>query len=121
MPFTKQFNHQRNMAKMGRTPKYGSYIYSAQDLSERGILLSIDQFSPRRYDQLRVIMESNAVGVFTVKLTNTLDGIVQQVATQDLKMEDLLQAKFENKQSLGLFDGKAKVNLTQLLNQINKK
>ncbi|KAG9596827.1 putative ras GTPase activating protein, partial [Aureobasidium melanogenum] len=34
LPFTKQYNHERELARSGRTPKFGSYKYSARSLAE---------------------------------------------------------------------------------------
>lgn len=121
MPFTKQFFHMRDLSKSGKTPQFGSFIYRAQDLYDKGILLSIDQFSPRQFDRIDLVIESNEIGVFVIKVTNTSNGVTQMVASQELRMEDLLQEKFENHVSLSLFDGMAKVNLNLLLYQINKK
>jgi len=111
----------RELQKTGKTPQFGSFIYRAQDLYDKGILLSIDQFSPRQFDRIDIVLESNEVGVFTIKVTNTLNGFTNDVASQELRMEDLLQANFEGQVSLALFDGMAKVNLNLLLFQINKK
>lgn len=121
MPFTKQFFHIRELQRSGKTPQFGSYIYSAQELYDKGILLSIDQFSPRQFDRIDMVLESNEIGIFIIKVTNTMNGITTEVATQELRMEDLLQANFEGRVSLSLFDGMAKVNLNLLLFQINKK
>ncbi|KZT24523.1 ras GTPase-activating protein [Neolentinus lepideus HHB14362 ss-1] len=121
MPFTKQFFHLRELQKSGKTPQFGSYKYGAQDLYDKGILLSIDQFSPRQFDKMDIIISSNEVGLFTIEVYNNTLGITNRVASQELKMEDLLQAQFENRASLSLFNGLAKVNLNLLLYQINKK
>lgn len=51
---------------------------------------------------------------------NTL-GITNRLASADLRMEDLLQAQFENQASLALFSGMVMVNLQLFLYQINKK
>lgn len=48
-------------------------------------------------------------------------GITSQVATQNIRMEDLLQAKYEKQTCLILFDGRAKVNFEPFLDEINKK
>jgi len=48
-------------------------------------------------------------------------GITSQVATQNILMEDLLQAKYEKQTCLVLFDGRAKVNFEPFLDEINKK
>ena len=65
--------------------------------------------------------KSNNVGVFTIEIFNNALGITNRVAHADVKMEDLLQAQFENKASFSLFNGLAKFNLNLLLWQINKK
>lgn len=111
----------RELQRSGKSPRFGSFIYRAQELYDKGILLSIDQFSPRQFDRIDLVLESNEIGIFTIKVTNTMNGITTEVATQELRMEDLLQANFEGRVSLSLFDGMAKVNLNLLLFQINKK
>jgi Ras GTPase-activating-like protein IQGAP2/3 len=121
MPFTKQYFHLRDLQKSGKLPQFGSFKYSAHDLYDKGILLSIDQYSPRQFDKLDIIISSNQVGVFTMEVLNNALGITNRMATTDLRMEDLLQAQFDNKASLTIFNGTAKVNLTALLLHINKK
>ncbi|KAI6035361.1 ras GTPase-activating protein [Pisolithus orientalis] len=121
LPFTKQYFHLRDLQKSGKSPQFGSFRYSAKDLYEKGILLSVDQFSPRQFDKLDVIISSNKAGIFTMEVINNALGISNRIATADLRMEDLLQAQFENRASLSLFNGMVKVNLSLLLYQINKK
>ena len=121
MPFTKQYFHLRDLQRTGQSPQFGSYKYSAQDLYDKGILLSIDQFSPRQFDRIDVVISSDRVGVFTIEVHNSNSGSSGLIASTDLRMEDLLQAQFENRVSLSLFDGMAKMNLNLLLYQINKK
>ncbi|KAH7914372.1 ras GTPase-activating protein [Hygrophoropsis aurantiaca] len=121
LPFTKQYFHLRDLQKSGKTPQFGSFKYSAKDLYEKGILLSIDQFSPRQFDKIDLIISSNKAGIFTMEVFNNTLGITNRIASTDLRMEDLLQAQFENQASLSLFNGLVKVNLSLLLYQINKK
>ncbi|KAI0315982.1 hypothetical protein OF83DRAFT_1129415 [Amylostereum chailletii] len=121
MPFTKQYFHMRDLQKNGKTPQFGSFKYSAQDLYERGILLSIDQFSPRQFDKIDLVFSSNQLGVFTIEVFNGTLGITNRVATAEVRLEDLLQAQFQDRASLSLFNGLAKFNLNLLLYQINKK
>ena len=71
--------------------------------------------------KLDVVISSNAVGVFTIEVFNHTLGITNRMAAQDIKMEDLLQAQFEDRASLSMFNGIAKFNLNLLLWQINKK
>lgn len=121
IPFTKQYFHLRDLQKSGQSPKFGSYIYSAEKLYERGILLSIDQYSPRQFDKFQIAMSSDTTGVFNLVLESSLYGTTSRIASEDVRMEDLLQAKYEKRTSLSLFDGKVKVNFDLFLFQINKK
>lgn len=121
MPFSKQFFHLRDMQKSGKSSQFGSFKYSAQELYDKGILLSMDQYSPRQFDRINIVISSNVIGVFTMEVYNTSMGTSTLIASTDLRMEDLLQAQFENQVSLALFDGMVKVNLNLLLYQINKK
>ena len=67
-------------------------------------------------------MSSNTAGVFTVVLGSTmLSGVTTKIAKEDIRMEDLLQAKYENRPSLSILGGKVKVNFELFLYQINKK
>jgi Ras GTPase-activating-like protein IQGAP2/3 len=121
MPFTKQYFHLRDLQKSGKTPQFGSFKYSAQDLYERGILLSVDQYSPRQFDKIDLIISSNQLGVFTIEMLNNALGITNRMAVADVRLEDLLQAQYQDRASLSLFNGLAKFNLNLLLYQINKK
>ncbi|KZT12580.1 uncharacterized protein LAESUDRAFT_733237 [Laetiporus sulphureus 93-53] len=121
MPFTQQYFHLRELQKAGKSPQFGSFKYSASSWYKKGILLSIDQYSPRQFDKIDIVLSSNAVGVFTIEVFNHALGITNRVAFEDVKMEDLLQAQFENRPSYSMFNGLAKFNLNLLLWQINKK
>lgn len=121
IPFTQQYFHMRELQKAGKPPQFGSFKYTAQRLYKKGVLLSIDQYSPRQFDDIDIVMSSNDVGVFTIEVFNNALGITNRVASADVKMEDLLQAQFENRASYSLFSGLAKFNLNLLLWQINKK
>ncbi|KAJ2926418.1 hypothetical protein H1R20_g10677, partial [Candolleomyces eurysporus] len=122
IPFAKQYLHLRELERSGQTPQFGSFIYTAKYLYERGILLSIDSYSPEQFDKLQITMSSNTPGVFTVVLACTmLDRVTSTVARENTCMQDLLQAKYENRPSLSILGGKVKVNLEPFLDQINKK
>ncbi|KDR83761.1 hypothetical protein GALMADRAFT_236120 [Galerina marginata CBS 339.88] len=121
LPFTKQYFHLRDLQRTGQAPQFGSYLYSAKKLYDRGILLSIDQYSPRQFDKLQVTMSSNLAGVFNLTLDSSILGVASRIAEEDIRMEDLLQAKYEKRPSLALFNGKVKVNFELFLFQINKK
>ena len=118
MPFTKQYFHLRDLQKAGKSPQFGSYKYSALDFYEKGILLSIDQFSPRQFDRIDVILSSNNIGVFAVEIHNSMSG---ENNITDVRLEDLLHSQFEGKPSIAVFNGTVKFNVNLLLYQINKK
>lgn len=111
----------RGLQKSGQTPQFGSFIYTAKHLYDKGILLSIEQYSPRQFDKIEFTMSSNSPGVFTLSLDSSILGASARIATEDINMEDLLQAKYEQKSSLALFGGRVKVNFELFLFQINKK
>ncbi|OJT08011.1 Ras GTPase-activating-like protein rng2 [Trametes pubescens] len=121
LPFTPQYFHMRELQKAGKMPQFGSYKYTAQRFYDKGILLSIENYSPRQFDKLDIVMSSNAVGIFTIEIFNHTLGITNRMATCDVKMEELLQAQFEDRASFSMFNGLAKFNLNLLLWQINKK
>ncbi|KAI0638045.1 hypothetical protein C8Q77DRAFT_1214962 [Trametes polyzona] len=121
LPFTQQYFHMRELQKAGKMPQFGSYKYTAQRFYDKGILLSIENYSPRQFDKLDIVLSSNAVGVFTIEIFNHTLGITNRMATADVKMEELLQAQFEDRASFSMFNGLAKFNLNLLLWQINKK
>ncbi|KAJ3515338.1 hypothetical protein NLJ89_g1823 [Agrocybe chaxingu] len=103
---------------------YRVVVETAMNTMQRGkgeILLSVDQYSPRQFDKLQITMSSNQAGVFQLLLESTLLGVPARIASQEVRMEDLLQAKYEKRSSLSLFDGKVQVNFDLFLFQINKK
>lgn len=121
VPFSKQFYHLRELHKAGRAPQNGSFRYSAQSLYEKGILLWIDQYSPKRFDRIDVVLSSNMPSVFNLEMYNKEHGGSTLMGKSEVRMEELLQARFENSAHLTLFNGMAKFNLELLLYQINKK
>ncbi|KAH9824851.1 hypothetical protein DFH28DRAFT_1077365 [Melampsora americana] len=110
MPFTPQWHHLRSLEKKGaRKPAFGSYKYSAQRLYEKGILLSIDQFSPKQFDKVSLIISCDEVGVFKLE-AQYLDEPVRN-GSVELRMEDLLEDQFSGKQSVKLEVAKLNLNL----------
>jgi Ras GTPase-activating-like protein IQGAP2/3 len=106
-----------------------------------GILLGISQYSPRQYDKIHLIISSNEVGVFALEMSvssaaglnsplpgspssnnnnNASGGSSTTVGREQVRMEDLLQAQFDNEQNLLLFEGMATFSINMLVHQINK-
>ena len=121
LPFTKQSNHLRDLQRAGRVPQFGSFIYSARTWYDKGILISVDKYSPMQFDKMEVILSSNSVGIFNIEIRNNAMGISNRIAQADVKMEELLQAQYQDRASLSLSNDQVKFHLESLLYQINKK
>lgn len=126
LPFSQQYFHLRSLKQNGgKVPKFGSYKYSAAKLLEKGVLVSIDGVAkPSTTDaaaagggEVSLTISSDQAGVFTIDVVN---GPHAGVAS-DLRIEDLLEAQFNNATSLAVLDGTAQVNVNLLVHLINKK
>ncbi|KAL9122789.1 MAG: hypothetical protein Q9187_000651 [Circinaria calcarea] len=101
MPFTKQWDHERELQRSGRIPKFGSFKYSAQELFNRGILISWHGYNERQYYQIDLTIASNEVGVFTIE--GSSGSIAMPGASAQVPLDDLLQAQFNGTQFLEFF------------------
>ncbi|KAJ4862383.1 GTPase-activator protein for ras-like GTPase domain-containing protein [Trichoderma breve] len=119
MPFTKQYNHQRELERSGRVPKFGSYKYSARALSEKGVLVSWSGTADREWDKIDITISCDQVGVFAIE--GTRSHIQIPGATAQVPIEDMLQAQFEAHQFMTLFEGTLKLNVNLLLHLIYRK
>ncbi|KAL6701350.1 hypothetical protein J3F84DRAFT_354563 [Trichoderma pleuroticola] len=119
MPFTKQYNHQRELERSGRVPKFGSYKYSARALSEKGVLVSWSGTADREWDKIDITISCDQVGVFAIE--GTRSHIQMPGATAQVPIEDMLQAQFESHQFMTLFEGTLKLNVNLLLHLIYRK
>ena len=57
-----QGKHLRELRKAGKTAKYGSFVYSADELSARGILLSVDASAQAHWSHLKLSISSDEEG-----------------------------------------------------------
>lgn len=119
LPFTKQYNHQRELERSGRVPKFGSYKYSARSLSEKGILVTWSGVGDRDWDKINLTISCDEVGVFS--LEGSRGHIQIPGASALVPIEDLLQAQFEAHQFMTLFEGNLKLNVNLLLHHLYKK
>ncbi|KAM5343014.1 hypothetical protein ACJ41O_013980 [Fusarium nematophilum] len=119
LPFTKQYNHQRELERSGRVPKFGSYKYSARALSEKGVLVSWSGVGDREWDKINLTISCDEVGVFS--LEGSRGHIQIPGASALVPIEDLLQAQFEAHQFMTLFEGNLKLNVNLLLHLLYKK
>ncbi|PHH51192.1 Ras GTPase-activating-like protein rng2 [Ceratocystis fimbriata CBS 114723] len=119
LPFTKQYNHQRELERSGRVPKFGSYKYSVRQLNDKGVVVGWNGISDRDWDRINLTISCDEVGVFSFEGSR---GHVQMPGASALvHIEDLLQAQFESHQFMNLFEGSLKLNVNLLLHLLYKK
>ncbi|KAL2864190.1 putative Ras GTPase activating protein, partial [Aspergillus lucknowensis] len=119
MPFTKQWDHQRELQKSGKVFKFGSYKYSARNLADKGVLVYWKGYTERQWDRVDLTISSNEVGVFT--LDGSSGPMMVPGANAQVPLDDLLQAQFNNTQFLDFFDGHLRVNVNLFLHLIMRK
>ncbi|EOO00872.1 hypothetical protein UCRPA7_3625 [Phaeoacremonium minimum UCRPA7] len=119
LPFTRQYNHQRELERSGRVPKFGSYKYSARQLMDKGALVSWTGTADRDWDKINLTISCDEVGVFSIEGSR---GHIQIPGASALvPIEDLLQAQFEAHQFMTLFEGNLRLNVNLLLHLLYKK
>jgi Ras GTPase-activating-like protein IQGAP2/3 len=101
LPFTKQYNHERELVRSGRVPKFGSFKYSARNLAEKGVLVAWRGYSERQWDKIDVTISSDEVGVFHME--GSIGSMMIPGAAASVPLDDLLQAQFNNCQFMNLF------------------
>ncbi|KAK1775636.1 hypothetical protein QBC45DRAFT_395941 [Copromyces sp. CBS 386.78] len=119
LPFTKQYNHQRELERSGRVPKFGSFKYSARALSDKGVLVSWTGIPERDWGQINITISCDEVGIFS--LEGSRGHIQMPGASALVPIEDLLQAQFEAHQFMNLFEGQLRLNVNLLLHLVYKK
>jgi Ras GTPase-activating-like protein IQGAP2/3 len=119
MPFTKQWDHERELQRTGRSFKFGSYKYSARNLAEKGVLVHWKGYLERQWDRVDLTISSNEVGVFTID--GSSGNMMIPGANAQIPLDDLLQAQFNNSQFMDFFEGSLRVNVNLFLHLIMKK
>lgn len=119
MPFTKQWDHERELQRSGRSFKFGSYKYSARTLADKGVLVDWRGYHERQWDRVDLTFSSNEVGVFTID--GSSGNMMIPGANAQVVLDDLLQAQFNNTQFMEFFEGALRVNVNLFLHLIMKK
>ena len=119
MPFTKQWDHERELQRSGRSFKFGSYKYSARKLAEKGVLVHWRGYAEQQWDRVDLTISSNEVGVFTID--GSSGNMMIPSANAQIPLDDLLQAQFNNAQFMEFFEGALRVNVNLFLHLIMKK
>ncbi|KAI1152631.1 hypothetical protein F4825DRAFT_418212 [Nemania diffusa] len=118
-PFTKQYNHQRELERSGRVPKFGSYKYSVRALFGKGVIVSWQGVPERDWNSINLTIACDQVGIFNVEGSR---GHIQiPGANAVIPIEDLLQAQFEARQFMEFFEGNLRVNVNLLLHLLYRK
>ncbi|KAI1823204.1 hypothetical protein F4861DRAFT_340462 [Xylaria intraflava] len=118
-PFTKQYNHQRELERSGRVPKFGSYKYSVRALSGKGVIVSWKGVPERDWNSINLTIACDQVGIFNVEGSR---GHIQiPGASAVIPIDDLLQAQFEARQFMDFFEGNLRVNVNLLLHLLYRK
>ncbi|ETS81810.1 hypothetical protein PFICI_06812 [Pestalotiopsis fici W106-1] len=119
LPFTKQFNHQRELERSGRVPKFGSYKYSVRSLADRGVVVSWQGVAERDWGVINLTISCDEVGVFN--LEGSRGHIQIPGASALIPIESILQSQFESHQFMNVFEGNLKLNVNLLLHTLYKK
>ena len=119
MPFSKQWEHERELQRSGRSFKFGSFKYSARTLADKGVLVNWRGYSERQWDRVDLTFSSNEVGVFTID--GSSGNMMVPGANAQVPLDDLLQAQFNNTQFMDFFEGQLRVNVNLFLHLIMKK
>ncbi|KAK8104717.1 Ras GTPase activating protein [Apiospora kogelbergensis] len=119
LPFTKQYNHQRELERSGRVPKFGSYKYSVRALHEKGVVVSWQGVPERDWGVINLTISCDEVGIFN--LEGSRGHIQIPGASALVPIEDLLQAQFEAHQFMNHFEGNLRLNVNLLLHLLYKK
>lgn len=119
LPFTRQYNHERELQRTGRQPKFGSFKYSARNLADKGVLVSWSGYTEKQYEKINVTISCDEVGIFFIE--GSLGSIQIPGASAQVPLEDCLSAQFNNHQFMNLFEGGLKLNVNLFLHLIYKK
>ena len=57
-----QGKHLRELKKSGKTARLGSFVYTAEELSRRGILISVDASAQSHWSHLKLSISSDEEG-----------------------------------------------------------
>jgi Ras GTPase-activating-like protein IQGAP2/3 len=119
LPFTKQYNHVRELQRSGRVPKFGSFKYSCRALADKGVLVHYQGYLEKQYDKVNLTISSDEVGVFFIE--GSMGSIQIPGASAQVPLDDLLQAQFENKQFIELFERHLRLNVNLFLHLLFRK
>lgn len=119
MPFTKQWEHKRELQRSGRVPKFGSYKYSAQDLANRGILVSWTTYNEGQWDKIDLTISSDKVGEFS--LEGSSGAISIPGASCRITLDSILEAQYNNIRHWNVFQQSMRLNVDLFIQLVMRK
>lgn len=121
--FSKQYFYQRALRRQGKSPKFGSYKYSAKYLSEQGILSELRGIKCGvlgiELPKVDFMFSCDEVGVFMIEAASGLVPIPNAIAK--LSLDDLLLSQYEGREEISVFEGVVKFETETFLSFIFKK
>ncbi|TQS36966.1 hypothetical protein Golomagni_02574 [Golovinomyces magnicellulatus] len=119
MPFSKQYNHERELERSGRKPRFGSFKYSAHTLFDKGVLVAWKGYTDRDWDKTNLTISCDEVGIFFIE--GSKGSIQIPGASAQIPMDSLLAAQFANHQFMDLFEGSMRLNVNLFMHLLYKK
>ncbi|QSZ36349.1 hypothetical protein DSL72_006225 [Monilinia vaccinii-corymbosi] len=119
MPFSKQYNHEKELERTGRTYKFGSFKYSARTLSDKGVLVAWKGYPEREWEKINLTISCDQVGVFSIE--GSKGSVVISGAMAQVPMDSLLAAQFANHQYMDMFEGAMRLNVNLFLHLLYRK
>lgn len=103
MPFSTQWNHERELARLGRVPQYGSYKYNADVLHEKGILVEWKgpQGCHRSLRDVDVTISSDEVNAFMIEAS--AGSLMLPGGSASFTWDDLLEAQYQSQRFIRFF------------------
>lgn len=98
MPFSKQWHHQREMERLGREPRYGSYKRSAEHFASKGMLLSWEGHDLRADD---ITISSDQINQFLIE--GSSGSMMITGASDAFSWDDLLDAEYNGQEVYEFF------------------
>jgi len=119
LPFTRQYFHMRELERSGRVPRFGSYVYSARALADKGVLVKLEGYPEKRWDKINFTISSDEIGCFFIEASN--GSMMIPGASAAVLLDDLLQRQFHNNQFMMLCEGMIKLNVNLFLHLLFRK
>lgn len=122
LPFTKQWDHERELSRLGRRPEYGSFKYAADALRSKGVLV---EWKGRMNDDADLTISSDSVNHFLIE--GSSGSMMIPGATASFTWDDLIEAQYQGQKHLKYFGdagpgcGELVLDTKLFMQQVSKK